>query len=166
MGLNCMLESQGKGSVFSSPEAASHLWLGRSVSLKAVNSSLPVAGFCWWDQQGLEQPWQCAQLTARSQETRGSWAGEANMWAEREMQPVSKCSLLYVSVSDDILMKISRIWFESPPYGLLYIIGYKRLNYIILMGKACPISLTRIVSPPLFHRYIPFLQTLKEIKIF
>lgn len=30
------------------------------------------------------------------------------MWVELDMQPVSKCSLLYVSVSEDILMKISK----------------------------------------------------------
>lgn len=65
MGLNCVLGngSQGKASVFCPPEAASHLWLQRSVSLKVVNSSLSVAGVCWWNQQGLDQPWKCAQLT-------------------------------------------------------------------------------------------------------
>lgn len=102
MGLNCVLEngSQGKDSAFCSP---SHLWLQTSVSLKVVNSSLSVAGLCWWD-----QPWQCAQLTARTQKPHGGCAGEDKMGAGLEMQPVSKCGLLYVSVSEDILMKSSR----------------------------------------------------------
>lgn len=153
MGLNCVLEneSQGKDSVFCSPEAASHLWLQRSVSLKVVNSSFSVAGFCWWDQQGLDQPWQCAQLTARSKKIHGSWTGEDKMWVELEMQPVSKCSLLYVSASEDILMKISRnlIWVSSLWTPVLYRVQALKWNHSHGEGMSNPIHINCFpLSPP------------------
>lgn len=50
----------------------------------------------------------CTAHTARSQKIYDSWAREAKMWDELERQTVSKCSLLYVSVSEDILIEISR----------------------------------------------------------
>lgn len=53
------------------------------------------------------------------------------MWVELEMQPVSKSSLLYVSVSEDILMKISRnlIWVSSLWTPVLYRIQALKLPH-------------------------------------
>lgn len=62
--------------------------------------------------------------------------------------------------------KSAKIWFEFHPYGLLCFIGYKHLNYIVPMGKACPTPLIGIKFPSLPHRYIPILQTLKEFRNF
>lgn len=164
--LNCRLENESQGlcSLFFWNSFNTFGFKDPHWVCGAINNSLSTTGFC--KQLVSSMDWTSSGNLHNSQQgipaTDGSWARQAEMWVELEMQPDLKCNFPYVC--EDILTKIRRNLLGSQLYGLLCFIGYKYLNEAFPMGKAYITLLSGVRSFLkrvknklwLFHQHFPF----------